>query len=424
MRLGFVFVTLLSAILFYWFMDASAMVSQNVVIEKKALPMDVDFEKSQAEVALNTIREEMQMNRLSPNTQLASAAQAHADYLVLNKESSHDEVEGHINFTGVRPIDRALFAGYQTREVSENLSTQNLSAQKSIDGLFSAIYHRFGFLNPSIDELGVGVSQESQNPRNSAFVYLMGNGELNRLCSYPSFKGVGKYFYGVCKEKSHRIAEKKFTRAKNLNKMNNPKVIVYPYDGQDEVPPAFYSEIPDPLPDYEVSGFPVSIMFNDYYFKEIHLEAFELYCEGRVVNNVRLMTKESDPHSRFTDKQFALFPLERLEYDSEYSAVVTYTYQGKVEEKQWKFRTKRPKDTLHTVREKEAYITIEAGRSHTVYFKPVNGHDLVKDLQFPRSVDIEFIDNNTFKMTLNDKNIGDFVIKSDTRTLHISIDSH
>ncbi len=60
---------------------------------------------------------------------------------------------------------------------------------------------------------------------------MMGNSELNNLCTFERFKGVGKYVYGVCKEKTHRIAQKSFQRALSSNKQNNQKMILYPYSG-------------------------------------------------------------------------------------------------------------------------------------------------------------------------------------------------
>ena len=170
-------------------------------------------------------------------------------YLVVNGESAHEEIPGHKGFTGVSPKERALRAGYDSSFVSENLSTKNNSGKSSIDGLFSAIYHRFGFLDPAIDQIGVGATQNPSNTAQSAFVYLMGNSELEVLCNAPGFKGSGKYVYKVCRDPGHCIAEKKFKKALNNNKQHNPKIILYPYDGQEEVPPAFYSEVPDPLPD-------------------------------------------------------------------------------------------------------------------------------------------------------------------------------
>ena len=417
------FLTLLAALLFYRFMDSAAIASSTHVIERQALPMDVPFERLQARSALNTIREAMHMQTLSENVQLGSAAQAHADYLVLNGESTHDEIEGHKHFTGIRPVDRAFYAGYNAGYVSENLSTRNTNAQSSVDGLFSAIYHRFGFLNPAIDEIGVGVSQDNQNSQNSAFVYVMGNSELNSLCSVKSFNGFGKYVYKVCREKDHRIAEKKFRQAQRYNKQNNPEIILYPYDGQTEVPPAFYAEVPDPLPDHEVSGFPISVEFNDHYFKEVVMGSFKLFKADEEVVNVLLMDKENDPHRKFTDKQYALFPLERLEYDTVYSVVVEYSVKGKSEKIMWTFTTKRPTEALYIVTEKEETINIGAGRSHMIYFRPLDAHDIVKDIQFPSTVDIAFMDNNTFKLTLNDESIKSFDIVSDSRILHVKVDS-
>ena len=424
MRIGFAFMVILAALLFYRFMDIAATASPHHVIEKQALPMDVSFEKIQARTAVNSIREAMQMQTLSQNEQLHTAAQAHADYLVLNHESSHNEIEGHRGFTGTRPVDRAFYAGYNASYVSENLSGKNPNAQSSVDGLFSAIYHRFGFLNPGIDEIGVGVTQDEENTQNSAFVYVMGNSELNRLCSVKSFNGFGKYVYRVCREKEHRIAEKKFHKAQNYNKQNNPKILLYPYDGQSEVPPAFYSEIPDPLPEYEVSGFPISIEFNDYFFKKVQIDSFKLFKNDEEVSNVLLMDKQNDPNMKFTDKQVALFPLERLEYDTTYRAVVVYRANGKREKIMWEFSTKRPTEILHIVSKKEEEIIIAAGRSHLIYFRPLDAHDVVKNVQFPSTVDIMFLDNNTFKLTLNDESIRNFDIVSDSRILHVKVRSH
>jgi len=424
MRIGFMVTVVLSALLVYRFMDIAATAAPHQIMEKQVLPMDVSFEKIQARTAVNSIREAMQMQTLSQNEQLSAAAQAHADYLVLNQESSHSEIEGHKGFTGIRPVDRAFYAGYNAAYVSENLSGKNPNAQSSVDGLFSAIYHRFGFLNPGIDEIGVGVTQDEENTRNSAFVYVMGNSELNRLCSVKSFNGFGKYVYKTCREKEHRIAEKKFRKAQIYHKQNNPKIILYPYDGQTEVPPAFYSEIPDPLPDHEVSGFPISIEFNDYFFKDVQIDSFKLFKDNKEVLNVLLMDKQNDPHLKFTDKQAALFPLERLEYDTTYHAAVVYRANGKREKIMWEFTTKKPTETLHIITKKEEEISIVSGRSHMIYFRPLDAHDVVKNVQFPSTADIEFLDNNTFKLTLNDESINSFDIVSDSRILHVKVRSY
>ncbi len=422
MRMSFVIVVLLFSALFWQFLEYRTNSFVGEVVERKALPMDVSYETMEARSYLNRIRELMQMQILSENKQLKSAAQAHADYLVLNDESAHEEIRGYKNFTGITPVERAFHAGYISSQVSENLSTENHNARSSVDGLLSAIYHRFGFLSPGIDQIGVGVTQALKDSDQSAFVYLMGNSELNRLCSESGFSGNGKYIYGVCKKSDHRIKEKEFHKSLAYSKQNNPKIILYPYDGEEEVPPAFYSEVPDPLPDHEVSGFPVSVEFNDHFFKNVTLHSFKLYVEGgEELTYIQLMDKSSDPHQRFTANQYALFPLQRLDYNQKYRAELSYVSKGKEETIIWYFHTQKPTEEFHLITQKEETISIDPAKSHIIYFRPHDPHDIIKNIQFPADIDISFLDNNTIKLTLMSDEIDAFDITSDTRHLHIEV---
>ena len=139
MRIGFIFTLLMGATVAYLAIDRMAMAAPQNIEERKVLPMDVSFEKSQAYSTLNIIREALHLTRLSSNSVLSEAAQAHADYLVANKETSHYETEGKAYFTGKAPLDRAFHAGYNASQVSENLSTHNSDAQSSIDGICSQL---------------------------------------------------------------------------------------------------------------------------------------------------------------------------------------------------------------------------------------------------------------------------------------------
>ncbi len=398
--------------------------SSEAKVVKRQLPkLDLEYEKSSALSLLNDIREAMGMNALYHNNALARAAEAHARYLVRNRVTSHSEIPGFPGFTGKNPAERALHAGYLSTQVLENLSTKNIDAQSSIDGLLSAIYHRFGFLNVGIDEIGVGVAQDNNDRENTAFVYLMGNSELNALCKAPPFRGYGQYVYGVCKNKDHKIAFKRFTEAQNYVKEHNPKVVFYPYDGQKDVPPAFYSEIPDPLPDYDVSGFPVSVLFNDFYFKKVSIESFRLYNvkSGKAVNLTRLLSKESDPNARFNHFEFALFPLKRLEYDTTYRAVLVYREKGKRIEHQWQFHTRKPLEPMIRIRKSKETISLKRGKSYWLYFVPLNGHELIRHIEFPEDIHITFIDNNTLRVTLMPGAPRSFDIKSEHRLVHVRL---
>ena len=200
-------------------------------------------------------------------------------------------------------------------------------------------------------------------------------------------------------------------------------MIFYPYAEQKEVPLAFYNESPDPLPDYDVSGFPVSVEFNDYYFKEVSVKEFVLYNEKNEVVRTRFMDSASDPQHRFTANQFALFPLERLEFGTEYHVLLQYKDTSGAHELRWHFSTQKPKETLHIITDKESYITIDPRESHLIYFRPSGPHDLVKNVQFPQDLDVQFIDNNTLKITVMDECLSDFDIISENRVVHIHINS-
>jgi len=405
-----------------YLLQAGFFFSEKKPVTRLNPPMDIAYEKSEAFNLLNEIREAMGMNTLLYNERLAQAAQAHADYLVANHASSHDEIEGLKGFTGAKPVDRAWRAGYHSSQVTENLSTQNQSAKASIDGLFGAIYHRFGFLDVSIDEAGVGVAQNMNDTKNSAFVYVMGNSALNALCQDAPFKGYGHYMYHVCKDMEHRISQKRFTKAKNSSAWLNPKIILYPYDGQEDVPPAFYSEIPDPLPDYEVSGFPVSVIFNDYFFEKVKLQSFVLFDEnGKEVSPVRILDMKHDPHHRFTANEFALFPLKRLKYNTRYHAQIIYVEKGREISREWYFRTKNPKEKLFRITERETTVEIEREKSYLLYLVPLDGHDIVKDVVFPDDIDLSFVDNNTLRVTAMSKESDDFTLKCGRRIIHVKV---
>jgi len=372
---------------------------------------DVAYERSHAFDYVSETREAMEMNGLTPNTLLERAAQSHADYLVANHASSHFETEGKPHFTGVAPVDRVTHAGYASLRVSENLSTHHHSAKASVEGLFSAIYHRFAFLDPQIDEMGVGVTQDAAKGSNSAFVYLMGNSQLRALCEEESFKGHGRYIYKVCLDPKHRIRAKVFTRALQSQQRENPQLILYPYEGQEGVPPVFYEESPDPLPESEVSGFPVSVIFNPAFFEQVSDVSLALYKNHKKVP-AYLMDKENDPHRKFSTHQFALFPLERLAYNTRYEAVLEYRYKGEMQQRTWHFSTTQIEEPLYRITQPEQTIHIKAGRDCVLYFKPEDPHDLLGNIHYPQRILVTFLDHNTLKLSMPSTSTDSFTIRT------------
>ena len=418
-----IFIVLLLGFGIWKMTDINLQSSPKEVVVRKVAPMDIEYVATEAQAYLNSIREKMHMHTLSKNAKLAQAAEAHGKYMVVNNEPGHEEIKGNREFTGEKPWDRAFKFGYLSRQVSENVSAYQHSAKESVDSLFSAIYHRFGFLSTTINEMGVGAFQDEFDSDKSAFVYVMGNSDMNTLCKSKSFSGNGRYVL-ACNDESFRVKEKDFSQAMRYAKQINPDMVVYPYDEQRDVPPVFYNETPDPLPNLDVSGFPISVEFNDYFYKDLALLSFMLYDSDGNSVAVQPMDKESDPNGRFTDKQFAIFPLKRLAYNAKYYAEIEFRDKTGIQKRRWSFYTTRIQDEFHKVSKLYDEMTIEPDKSYVIYFEPIDGHDVLKDLQFPKEVDVQFIDSNTIKLTLMpelSEEIEEFVLDTGVKKLRIKV---
>ncbi len=301
---------------------------------------------------LNQLRIQAGMTEFSPNSLLEQAAFNHANYLVDNFLIGHYESTGTTGFTGFNVKDRVIFADYQSTLVSENISSGDNISSDAIDSLMGAIYHRFGFLDFGTNEVGIGIGQTSTPNFHSAYVFDMGNSEYNTLCQGPDFTGAGVYIYGVC-EPDTKISEANFSRVATRAQGNNPYIVQWPIDGDNNVPPAFFEESPDPLPDYSVSGYPVSIQFNPLTFTNAGVEVteFKIYRESdyQEIQPTRLLTKATDPNEKFSALEYALFPLERLDWDTAYLVEVKYATNSSVNTLTWRFTTKDLGMPLYTV---------------------------------------------------------------------------
>jgi len=208
---------------------------------------------------LNQLRQSAGMTTYSAQDNLNQSAYNHAHYLVINNKIGHGEDSGDTGFTGEAPSDRVIYAGYNNRRVGENLSSGNDTVYDSIDSLFSAIYHRFGFLSFNYNEIGMGADSSSSYSNQSAYNYNMGNSYISGLCSGSSFEGSGSYTYGVCADESFKIETSRYNDSKNETLNQNPSYVLWPYNNQQDAGVVFFNESPDPLPSCDVSGYPVSV---------------------------------------------------------------------------------------------------------------------------------------------------------------------
>ena len=365
---------------------------------------------------LNELREKAGLKKFQENLKLDYAAQNHAEYLKVNNTVNHYEVEGAPLFTGKTPLDRVFYAGYSGGIVGENISSGDSSVKESIDNLFSAIYHRFGFLNLLFDEIGIGYSYSSSSIYKSFYVYNMGNSGIKNLCEKNSYNGEGSFVYNICKDKTKKISQDLYQKTMQNYYSSAPKYILWPYNGANDVMPAFYEEIPDPLPECSVSGYPVSIQFNKEKIDKnsFRLIDFSLFDRNnKKVQNVKLLTFENDPNGEIDRYEYALMPLSRLNWNETYTAKVIYSERGEQKEITWNFHTKKLDHSYFIITEKYTEITVKPDRDYYLYFKPSGCNDLIYSFnsQFNTSStpEIKFYDGNTLLIHIKGK-IGDKVI--------------
>ena len=353
--------------------------------------------------SLNQIRVQTGMTPFKSNQKLQQSAQNHAIYLVKNSVIGHLQEQGRPYFSGEKPGDRAIAVGYEVRNVTENFSAGQKNALQSIEGLMSAIYHRFGFLDFSKNEIGIAYAPMENG---FSFVYNMGNDQLNRFCRFAIDMREGAFYKDMCR-RSQMVSATKFDQLEQQTRQTNPAVVIWPPDGSENIAPAFFEEIPDPLPNLSVSGYPLSIQFNPADYDEVKLLKFVLFDEktGQKVHPVHLMHKRNDPNHKFTANQFALFPLNRLHWGTWYNAEMLFQHRGETHQKQWRFKTKEPRYPMFRITAHGELLNLKAHQTYLVYIPPHHNTPIIEQLRWesPATVqpNVDWKDQNTILLTLS-----------------------
>jgi len=355
---------------------------------------------------LNTIREHAGLIKFKPNKALEKAATAHAKYLIRNQTKSHYEKKGRSSFTGTTPSKRVLKAGYPTAFVMENLSTNTKGYQRSIESIFSAIYHRFAFFSFDKDEIGFGSALGKKKRKiNRAYVYNIGSSAIADLCSDSFSMTYGMYYVkDICKQSSKMIPKSLIDEKKDQTRRKNGEIILYPYAGQRGIWPAFYNESPDPLPGYKVSGFPISVQFNPVRYNTIELKSFRLYdASGKEIKETKILQQKNDQNHLFTKFEFALMPLKRLEFDTTYTAHFEAVADGRKVKRRWAFKTTKPEETLFRITKNKSKLNVKAGSTVVLYIVPNTKKDVMSTYISRGGIKVSFLDQNTLKVTFPKK---------------------
>ncbi len=366
---------------------------------------------------LNKIRIQAGMLPFSYHEQLALAALNHASYLHMHRLGGHGEQSGRRGFTGSSHIERIVRAGYPSRLTSENVSyhTGSVGFRQSIDGLMSAIYHRFAFLSFKHDEVGIGSVQTQEF---STHVYNFGNQRKRELCLLPGYSGRGHYIYQVCPDERFRIAPHEIEKATQDVAAKSVDVVVWPANQGMDIPPAFYEEDPDPLPSYDVSGYPVSIQFNPSAFPGSVpvVSRFQLFRvkDNQLLEAAAKLDVANDANRKFTEYEHALFPAQRLEWGTRYRAEADYHYAGQQESLSWEFTTQELDLPMVTVTSDNQPILVTPGESFAIYVPPRGPRDGegVYQSRFPSGMklDIKIHDSHTLIVTASGR-MGNASIK-------------
>ncbi|HIP41236.1 MAG TPA: CAP domain-containing protein [Campylobacterales bacterium] len=405
----------------YLYLVADTPPIQKIIIKEDPL-LDIVVEEKEALSYLNKLRTSSGLIPLHLNPILSTAAKNHANYLIKHGRIGHYEEQNRSGFTGMYSSHRSIHAGYKTPMLIENVSSNNFSYKSSVDGLMAAIYHRFAFLDFHVDEIGIGVAQHLKQRGQTAFVYNMGSHKLNTLCQNQGEISSGEQVQNICSDKKMSIEKELFNEALHAHRYKNSPLVLYPYEGQKDVPPAFFEELPDPLPDHSVSGFPISISFNKARFKSIKMISFKIFDEKKVeITETISYNHQTDLNKRLKKFEFVLFPLQRLAWNHNYMVRAIYEANGILKKKIWHFKTRNFTTPVHHVTPTKNSFQIEEGQPNIFYFPPLSQRDTLGNLQYPASLDISFIDKNTIKLIANNPPVNRLILRVGKHTLNLNI---
>lgn len=180
----------------------------------------------------NYRRKQIGIQQLRRNAQVDAAAQGHSDYQRINNTITHDQDPAKAGFTGEHLADRLAAANYRFTQGSYAYgevisSTTDRSGINAAEALIAAIYHRFLIFEPMFSEAGAGAASVP-----GGYMYFTTDFTANGL----------DYSKGL----------------------PNGGFVTYPFPDQTGVPLNFFSdyEVPDPVPDRNEVGYPISVHAN------------------------------------------------------------------------------------------------------------------------------------------------------------------
>lgn len=254
----------------------------------------IEAEIQETLTAFNLFRKAAGLNPVKLSIKISEGCNAHARYLVLNKDREQTAgLKAHEEFEGLPGYSLAgQVAGRRSVIAFEKPSS-------AVTAWINSFYHRIPLLQPSVMEIGIGYATD----------------------------GV----YGValleCMDESNSTAV--------------PDVVFYPAPGQENVPTTFTRiEIPDPVPASDTAaavGFPITIFFSA--FQKIERAEFILTDKTNKVIRCYISSPEH-PATFFSQwNTVCAIPVQPLMKNSKYFVSVKCKVNGKPYKKAYSFTT-------------------------------------------------------------------------------------
>lgn len=266
---------------------------------------------------LNNERVRCGFGSLRQNAQLDQAAQAHADWMILNNLYSHYESASYPSgFTGVYPADRASAAGYSTTyAVGEGIAfgsngTKIGRGEAGVRELLAGVYHAIGVLQPMKD-IGISVREPADVGASTVIVpteIVTGTKDGYQLLAADA-------------------------------------VVTYPCDGTAGVDYALEDEEPNPVPGRNLStqplGHPVTVMARYGQVLVINTASMHRVSDGAEVVLRAPVTGDSDPNGRLANAPQIgyVLPDAPLQPQTSYRVSISGTNNGAAFQKTFTFTT-------------------------------------------------------------------------------------
>jgi uncharacterized protein YkwD len=254
---------------------------------------------------INYRRSQLGVPVLAENAQIDAAALAHSEYQRVNDTVSHDEEAGKPGFTGATLRNRLDAAGWTVPRVGfaygEVISaTTNNSGFYMAEQLITAVYHRFVIFEPMFKEIGSGAATTG-----AGYTYFTAD-----------FGARGGFGAGIAPG----------------------AVVTWPFNGQTQVTPNFFSdyEEPDPVANVNEVGYPISVHAN--LDQTMTLQVFSVRPRGGSNLDVKLLAPAGDAAT--PKYAAAIVPLSPLRSATTYDVTFVGAVNNVPVNMSWSFTTR------------------------------------------------------------------------------------